>query len=168
MRVSLVVAAALNGAIGLAGEIPWRLPDDQKFFRRLTTGHAIVIGRKTFDSIGKALPGRRNFVLSRSEQSPVDGIDFFPDLEAALAFAREISLEECFIAGGEAIYREGLKVADRVYLTRVDAEPAGDTFFPELDGALFECIEREPHTTDERHDHSFTIETWQRRYGSAP
>jgi len=163
MRVSLVVAAARNGAIGLAGEIPWRLPDDQKFFRRLTTGHAIVIGRKTFDSIGKALPGRRNFVLSRSEQSPVEGIDFFRDLEAALAFAREIPLEECFIAGGEAIYRDGLKVADRVYLTRVDAEPEGDTFFPKIDETLFECIERESHVADERHDHAFTIEIWQRR-----
>ena len=133
MRVSLVVAAARNGAIGLAGEIPWRLPDDQKF------------------------------VLSRSKQSPVEGIDFFPDLEAALAFAREIPLEECFIAGGEAIYRDGLKVADRVYLTRVDAEPEGDTFFPEIDEALFECIEREPHVADDRHDHPVTIETWQRR-----
>ena len=163
MRVSLIVAAARNGAIGLAGEIPWRLPDDQKFFRRLTTGHAIVIGRKTFDSIGKALPGRRNFVLSRSEQAPVEGIDFFPDLETALAYGRDLPLEECFIAGGEAIYREGLKVADRVYLTRVDAEPEGDTFFPEIDEAVFECIESEPHAIDERHAHSFTIETWQRR-----
>ena len=83
--------------------------------------------------------------------------------DAALAFAREIPLEECFIAGGEAIYRDGLKVADRVYLTRVDAEPEGDTFFPKIDETLFECIERESHVADERHDHAFTIEIWQRR-----
>lgn len=163
MRVSLVVAAARNGVIGLAGEIPWRLPDDQKFFRRLTTGHAIVLGRKTFDSIGKALPGRKNLVLSRRPHEPVPGVDFFFDLDSAIDWAREDGQSECFIAGGEAIYREALGTADAIYLTRVDAEPEGDTFFPEIDERLWECVEREPHAIDERHAHAFVIETWRRR-----
>lgn len=164
MRVSLIVAAARNGVIGDAGGIPWRLPDDQKFFRRMTTGHAIVIGRRTFDSIGKALPNRRNLVLTHHPPAPVEGVSFFPDLATALAAARAEGMEECFIAGGEAIYREGLEVADRVYLTRVEATPAGDTFFPDLDETRFECIEREVHAADDRHDHDFVIETWIRRF----
>ncbi len=163
MLISLIVAAAHNGVIGNAGGIPWRLPDDQKFFRRMTTGHAVVIGRRTFDSIGKALPGRRNLVLTRRPPAPVEGVEFFPDLHAALDAARAGGVDECFIAGGEAIYREGLALADRVYLTRVDATPEGDTFFPDLDEATFECIARDPHPADARHAHAFVIETWARR-----
>lgn len=163
MRVSLVVAAARNGVIGLSGEIPWRLPDDQRFFRKLTTGHCIVIGRKTFDSIGRALPGRKNLVLSRSPHEPVKDVEFFRDLSSAVDWARQEGLEECFIAGGEAIYREGLVIADRILLTRVDAEPEGDTHFPELDQRVWQCIDREPHEVDERHAHAFVIETWERR-----
>lgn len=163
MIVSMIVAAAKNGVIGLDGEIPWRLPDDQRFFRRKTTGNAIVIGRKTFDSIGKALPGRKNYVLSRSPHDPVEDVAFYPDLAAALDGARADDIAECFIAGGEAIYRDGLAVADRLYVTRIDAEPEGDTFFPEIDAALWECVEREPHAIDKRHAHAFVIETWARR-----
>lgn len=163
MRISLVVAAARNGVIGAAGEIPWRLPDDQRFFRQLTTGHCIVIGRRTFDSIGRALPGRRNLVLTRSAHEPVEGVVFLPDLPTALDHARATGEQACFIAGGEAIYREGLAVADRVYLTRVDAEPEGDTFFPALDETVWERVAREPHAADARHAHAFAIETWTRR-----
>ena len=163
MRVSMIVAAARNGVIGADGGIPWRLPDDQKFFRRMTTGHTIVIGRKTFDEIGKALPGRRNLVLTRRAAPEVEDVEFLPDMKSALDAARAAGEDDCFIAGGEAIYREGLAIADRIYLTRVDAEPEGDTFFPDLDETVFECIEREPHPVDERHDHAFVIETWARR-----
>ena len=162
MRISLIVAAARNDVIGLAGDIPWKLPEDQKFFRKQTTGHAIVIGRKTFDSIGRPLPGRRNLVLTRGEAKPVEGIDFFPNLQAALDWAREEGIEECFIAGGEAIYREGLALADRVYLTRVDAEPEGDTFFPALAEAEWKQVGAIAHAADERHAHAFAIETWDR------
>jgi dihydrofolate reductase len=162
MRISIIVAAARNGVIGLRGEIPWKLPDDQKFFRKQTTGHAIIIGRKTFDSIGRPLPGRKNLVLTRSRAEPVPGIDFFPGLKEALDWARAEGVAECFIAGGEAIYREGLAVADRVYLTRVDAEPEGDTFFPALPAADWKQVGLIAHAIDERHAHAFTIETWDR------
>lgn len=163
MRVSLVVAAARNGAIGLRGEIPWRLPDDQRFFRRVTTGHAVVMGRKTYESIGRPLPKRENLVLTRIETDPTPGIHFFPDLDSALAWAREQGFAECFVAGGEAVYREALACADRVLLTRVEAEPEGDVFFPALDESLWRCSAREPHPADERHAHAFAIETWERR-----
>ena len=162
MRLSLIVAVARNGVIGNAGEIPWRLPEDQKFFRRTTMGQALVYGRKTFDSIGRALPGRANFVLTRGDHAPVEGIEFLADLETAIEHARDAGHEECFVAGGEAIYRDALDRADRVYRTVVEAEPEGDTFFPELDPAKWTCVEREPHDVDERHAHPFVIETWDR------
>ncbi|HPG27850.1 MAG: dihydrofolate reductase [Spirochaetaceae bacterium] len=163
MRVSLVVAAARNGVIGHQGGIPWRLPDDQRFFRELTTGHCIVLGRRTFESIGRALPRRLNLVLTRRPHDPVPEVEFLPDLEAALALARERGFAECFIVGGEALYRDGLALASRVYRTLVEAEPEGDTFFPALDEKTWRLVRREPHPIDERHAHAFAIETWERR-----
>ena len=162
MRISLIVAVARNGVIGNDGEIPWRLPDDQKFFRQTTMGQALVYGRKTFDSIGKALPGRANLVLTRRPHDPVAGIEFVSDLDTAIERARAEGHDECFVAGGEAIYREALATADRVYRTVVDAEPAGDTFFLELDESQWTLTERVAHAVDERHAHAFAIETWDR------
>lgn len=162
MRVSMIVAAARNGVIGRDRGIPWQLPEDQKFFRRMTMGHALVLGRKTFEEFSKPLPGRKHLVLTRRPYEPVEGVEYFGDLASALDWARADGQTECFIAGGEAVYREALDVADRVYLTRVDAEPEGDTFFPELDESVWECVDREAHEKDERHDHAFVIETWTR------
>lgn len=171
MRVSLVVAAARNGVIGCEGEIPWRLPDDQRFFRALTTGHCIVMGRKTFESIGRALPNRTNVVLSRGDASAIrgetQGVQTASGLAEAEAWARGEGFPELFVIGGEALYRDALVHADRIYLTRVDAEPEGDVFFPvieaaELEALGFRCTGRDPHSSDARHAHSFTIETWQR------
>lgn len=167
MRISLVVAAARNGVIGHEGGIPWKLPDDQRFFRALTQGHCIVIGRKTHEEIGRALPDRKNLVVSRSPRASADGIEFFTSLPAAIEWARTHGFEECFIAGGEGIYREGLAYADCVYLTRVDAEPRGDTYFPMLDERIWHCVERRPHVPDERHAHAFVFERWERRERSA-
>lgn len=163
MRISMIVAAAKNGVIGHDGDIPWRLPEDQRFFRRMTLGHALIFGRKTFDSIGRALPGRTNLVLTRRAAPEVEDVHFFPGLDAALDWARAQGFDECFIGGGEALYREGLTIADRIYLTRVDATPEGDTRFPELDAEAWTCVERAAHAADERHDHDFVIETWDRK-----
>jgi dihydrofolate reductase len=163
MRVSLVVAAASNGVIGLRGKIPWRLPDDQRFFKKLTVGHCVVMGRKTFDSLPRPLPDRKTLVLSRQAHEAGGDVEYWTDLAAALDRARGEGFAECFIAGGEAVYREGMSLANRIYLTRIDAAPEGDTHFPELDEADWKCIDREPHARDERHAHSFVIETWDRR-----
>ncbi len=162
MRVSLVVAAARNGVIGRDGDIPWRLPDDQRFFKQVTTGHCVVMGRKTFDEVGRPLPNRENYVLTRQGHPPVPGVEFFTDLSAAIERARARGFEECFIAGGEAVYREAMTIADRILLTRVDAEPEGDTRFPKIDEANWKRVERRFHEIDERHLHSFTFETWER------
>ena len=162
MRVSLVVAAARNGVIGHRGELPWRLPDDQRFFQDVTSGHCVVMGRKTFDSLKGPLPNRANFVLSRQPRDPTPDVEFFRELPAAIERARERGFSECFIAGGEEIYREGIEVADRIYMTRVDAEPEGDTRFPEIDEANWQCVDRQLHLPDERHAHGFAFETWDR------
>jgi dihydrofolate reductase len=162
VRVSIVVAAARNDVIGDRGRIPWRLPDDQRFFKELTTGHAVVMGRKTYESIGRPLPRRENLVLSRRPVSPAPGLQAFRDLESALLWARSQDFSECFVAGGEAVYGEALAIADRIYLTRVEAEPEGDVRFPQIDESIWRCIRREPHPADERHAHAFTIETWER------
>jgi len=164
MRISLVVAAANNGVIGHDGGIPWKLPDDQRFFRDLTRGHCIVIGRRTFEEIGcKPLPDRKNLVVSRTPRPAAGGVEFFTDLPSALDWARRAGFRECFVAGGEGVYREGLEHAECVHLTRVDAEPPGDTFFPELDPAVWRCVERRPHAIDARHAHAFVFERWERR-----
>ena len=163
MRVSIVVAAARNGVIGRDGEIPWRLPDDQRFFKTVTTGHCVVMGRKTFEGLARPLPDRRNYVLTRGPGPGIPGVEVFRDLASAIASARENGEHECFIAGGEDVYREALELADRVYLTRVEAEPEGDTHFPAIDEARWRLVERRAHPPDERHAHAFAFETWDRR-----
>jgi dihydrofolate reductase len=168
VRISLVVAAARNGVIGQGGGIPWRLPDDQRFFRDLTKGHCIVIGRKTWEEIGRPLPDRKNLVVSRTPRASQDGVEFFTDLPAALAWARDHGFSECYVAGGEGLYREGLDFAHCVYLTRVDATPDGDTFFPELDPRVWHRVERRLHAPDDRHVHAFAFERWERVAQSEP
>lgn len=163
MRLSLVVATARNHVIGFEGGIPWRLPDDQRFFRRLTTGHAVVMGRKTFESIGRALPNRMNLVLSRGVLPDREDVHVFSNLAEAEDWARQHEITELFVIGGEAVYRDALDRADRIYRTCVEAEPEGDVFFPEIDERAWQCIERVPHAIDDRHAHAFCIETWERR-----
>ena len=163
MRISLVVAAARNDVIGHLGEIPWRLPDDQRFFRRVTMGHVIAMGRKTFDSIGKPLPGRTNLVLSRSARPKIEDVHDFADLASAESWALERGTKEFFVIGGEALYRESISHADRIFLTRVDATPPGDVFFPAIDTEYWRCVRREAHPSDERHAFEFVFETWERQ-----
>lgn len=126
-------------------------------------GHAIVMGRKTFESIGKPLPGRTNIVLSRRDRTPIEGVHAFPGLAAAEAWARDRDAKEFFVIGGEALYRDSMGRADRIFLTRVDAEPEGDVFFPEIKGSHWRCVRRQAHDADDRHAFDFTFETWERR-----
>ena len=130
--------------IGRAGRLPWHLPADMRRFRELTTGHAVVMGRKTFESLPdrfRPLPNRRNLVLTSRGDYDVSGIETFQSLQAALAAAGG----DCFVIGGEQVFREALPVADRLYLTRVRAEVEGDAFFPALDKEAWRCVgESEP------------------------
>lgn len=161
MRLSLIVAVARNGVIGRDNELPWRLSADLRHFKRLTTGHPIVMGRRTWESIGRPLPGRRNVVLSRDPAFAAEGVEVFRGLEQALEALQ--GAEEVFVIGGAAIYAMALPRADRVYLTRVEAEVEGDTRFPDLDPAHWRRVAREEHRADERNELPYSFEIWEPR-----
>ena len=158
-RVTLVVAVADNGIIGRDGTLPWRLPDDLKRFKQTTLGKPVLMGRKTWDSIGRPLPGRRNIILSTRPGFTAAGADVFPTLDAALhACAGE---PEVMVIGGAEIYRVALPLASRIHLTRVHAAPEGDTFLElPLDG--WRELSREDHPADDRHAHPFSFVTLER------
>jgi dihydrofolate reductase len=158
--VTLVVACAENRVIGRDGGLPWRLPDDLRRFRRLTTGHAVVMGRHTWESIGRPLPERRNVVVTRRALD-VPGVETHTSLAAALAAVADDDPEPCVI-GGEALYAAALPVATRIERTLVHAEPEGDARFPEVDWRAWRRVFAERHEADERHAHAFTFETWLR------
>jgi dihydrofolate reductase len=143
-RLSLIAAVASNGVIGRENKIPWRLPSDLKRFKALTLGHPAVMGRKTFQSIGHPLPGRDNIVVSR-QGFRADGALVVASLAAALdlAAARAGEGGEVFVIGGAEIYRETLPLADRLYLTEVEATPLGDATFPAIDRAVWRATRRE-------------------------
>lgn len=162
MRISLIVALAENGVIGRDGDLPWRLPDDLKRFKALTTGHHILMGRKTWASIGRALPNRTNLVLSRQRDFAAEGANVVHDMQTAIDTARRAGETELFIIGGEAVYKLALPVAHRLYLTRVHARIDGDVRFPPFDQKHFRLIERTVHAADEKHEHAFTFETLER------
>jgi len=165
VKISLVAALSRNRVIGARGGIPWRLPDDQRFFKELTSGHCLVMGRATFESIGRLLPGRTTLILSRRPDYEVAGATVVPDLDAALELARSRGEQEVFVVGGAAVYAAALPQADRLYLTRVDAVVEGDVFFPDLEEAEagFELVEERLHPADARHAHAFAIQRWERR-----
>jgi dihydrofolate reductase len=168
VRIAVVVAVAENGVIGRDNRLPWRMPTDLATFRRLTLGKPVVMGRKTFQSLGKPLAGRVNIVVSRDPSfAPPAGVIVLPSLTAALGEARreatERNVEEVAVIGGAQIYRETLAVADRVCLTRIHAAPEGDATFPPLDGAVWAESSRTPLVTSERDDHAATLIVYERR-----
>ena len=158
--ISLIAALARNRVIGRDGALPWRLPDDAKHFRGTTMGKPVVMGRKTWESFGGPLEGRENVVVSRQPAYHAPGATVVPSLDEALKLLSD--RDEIFIAGGEALYREALPRADRLYLTLVDAEPEGDARFPEFDRSQWRELERREHPADDRHAHAFSIVTLER------
>lgn len=164
--VSLIVAAAENGVIGRRGQLPWRLPADLQHFKALTLGHPIVMGRRTFDSIGKALPGRPNLVLTSHPAWPAPaGVLVAHSLPEALALAAaQPGGEEICVIGGGEIYRQALPAADVVHLTEVHTTvPDGDAFFPTLSPTEWREETRQRHPADERHAVAYSFVTLRRR-----
>lgn len=141
MIISLIAALSTNRVIGRDGTIPWDIPADRRRFRELTTGHPLIMGRKTFESIGRPLPGRRIIVISRQEGYRPEGVEIADDLTAALALCA--GDDEVFVAGGGEVYGQALPLAHRLYLTEVEIEVAGDTCFPPLPEGAFAAIRRE-------------------------
>ena len=164
-RVSLIVAMAQNGVIGRDQGLPWRLSEDLKRFKSTTLGKPMLMGRKTFESIGRALPGRVNLVMSRAAGWAAPGAVTVHSLAEALAQAAEAT--ELVVIGGAEIFRLVLPCAWRIYLTRVHAEVAGDTYFPEFDAAQWVGIEAATHPADERNTYAVTFVTLERRSAAA-
>lgn len=132
MQIVLVVAKSENNVIGVDGDLPWRISADLKHFKAVTMGHPIVMGRKTWDSIGRPLPGRRNIVITRRDGLAIDGVDVVKSIDAALELCREDNAEKAMIVGGGQIYADILEQADVIELTEVHKEIAGDTVFPDI------------------------------------
>ncbi len=153
MRISLIVAASTNSVIGRRGELPWRLPDDLRRFKRLTTGKPLVMGRLTWDSIGRPLPGRQNIVISRNPELAAPGCDIAASPDEAIDLANDAP--EIMVIGGERIYRDFLPRASRIYLTEVAANIDGDASFPELADREWRETARESHAADEQHAYAF-------------
>jgi dihydrofolate reductase len=162
MAVALIVAVSENGVIGRAGGLPWQLPRDLRHFKRTTMGHHLIVGRRTWQEVGMPLPGRHMVVVTRDPAFRAEGAVVVPSLDAALAAAAGDA--EPFIGGGAQLYREALEreLVDRLYLTRVHAAVAGDTFFPELDLAGWELVSEEHHPADEKNEHALSFLVYER------
>ena len=158
--ISIIVAVAENGVIGSDNRLPWHLPDDLKRFKALSLGKPIVMGRRTFDSIGRPLPGRANIVISRQPGLTIAGAVVRHSLDAALVAAG--SVPEIVVIGGAEIFRQVLPRTNTIHLTRVHARVAGDVLFPELDPAKWREAAVEHHAADERHQYAFSFVTLQR------
>ncbi|MGD8726076.1 MAG: dihydrofolate reductase [Gemmatimonadales bacterium] len=163
MILSLIAAMAENRAIGLGGDLPWRLPNDMRRFKTLTTGHTVIMGRKTFDTLRRPLPERRNIIITRNASLEMPGAEVYVSLQAAVATAAHE--EEVFVAGGAQIYTLALPHADRIYLTLVHAVTQGDTFFPEFSMNEWRLEEDIRFETDERHRYAYSFRLYERITG---
>ncbi|HEY4199743.1 MAG TPA: dihydrofolate reductase [Devosiaceae bacterium] len=169
--ISMIAAVATNGVIGNDNVMPWRLPSDFAFFKRTTMGKPLIMGRKTFESIGKPLPGRINIVVTRQEGYQPDGVLVFDSLAAALehaeALARADGHDEVFIGGGATIYNEAMPRADRLYITHVDLSPEGDTVFPTIDPTVWTVVEEPEILLTGKDTAAFRTKVYERRAAAA-
>ena len=168
MRLSILVAISNNGVIGRKGRLPWRLPDELKYVKRTTMGHTLLMGRKTYESIGRPLPGRTSIVLSRDPgYAPHPEVLVAASLEQGLEVARQRGESETFVFGGETVYAAALVDADRLYLTRVNCEIEGDARFPDFNAEEWKLVSEETHERDDRHQYAFTLQTLDRLRSTA-
>lgn len=162
---ALIVAVAENGVIGKDNQLIWRLSDDLKNFKRLTTGHIILMGRKTYDSIGKPLPNRVNIIISSNKSLEIPGCEVTHSMDEAFALAARLQAtgQKLFVIGGGQLYEQTLPLATTIYYTKVAARPAGDTFFPELPHDVWEIHERTFFEANEKNEYDFEIITYARK-----
>jgi dihydrofolate reductase len=164
MTISFIVAVSENNAIGKDNKLPWHLPEDLKFFKRTTMGKPVLMGRKTYESLGKPLPGRLNIVVSTHKNLAVaEGVLVYSNISEAVARLQEEPVDEGFIIGGGKIFTETMGAAERMYITRVSCTvPDADAFFPEIDHTHWKLAWNEKHHADEKHQYAFTFEQYER------
>lgn len=166
MIVSAIAALSRNRVIGKDNDLPWRLPDDMKFFMQTTKGHHVIMGRKNYDSLKekfKPLPDRTNIVITRQEQFSAPGCVVVHGIAPALLIAEKNAEKECFIIGGAEIYQIAMPYTTRLYLTEIDAVVGGDTYFPEIKKEEWKEVSRKHHPADDRHPYAFDIAVYDRR-----
>lgn len=161
MIISIIAATSENNVIGNKGKLPWTLHADMKHMKELTMGHPLIMGRKTHESIGRALPGRRNIIVTH-QNVEYPGCEVVSSLDAALGAISDDTSGEIFIFGGGEIYKQAMEKADRIYMTRVHATVEGDAFFPEIDPAQWKEVSREEHSKDADNDHPFSFFQYER------
>ncbi len=159
--INIVVAKASNNVIGAKNDLIWHLPNDLKHFKSLTSGHPIVMGRKTFESLGRPLPNRTNIVVTRDQNWNAEGIEIASSLPKAIEAAKKID-DDIYIIGGGNIYKQAMEFTDVLYITEVHHEFDGDTYFPEIDSDEWEEVEREDFKKDEKHPYSYSFVTYKR------
>lgn len=163
MKISLIAALAKNNVIGKENDLVWRLPDDFRRFKRLTSDHYILMGRKTFESLGTPLPNRTHIVITRNLDYKVpEGHYLFESVEKAFIFCQKMNVDHLYVIGGGEIYKQTLPIADELVLTEVDANPSGDTYFPVFDKKNWKVTFSESHPIDDRHQYAFTYVTYER------
>ncbi len=162
MTLSIIAALGRNRAIGYQNTLPWRLPADLQRFKQLTMGHHLLMGRKTFESIGRPLPGRTSIIITRQADYKAEGCLIVHSLEEAIAIAQTRGEQEAFVIGGADIYAQALPLADRMYLTWVDAEPEADVFFPAFDELGWETSDEVEFAADEKHPYAMRFVTLKR------
>lgn len=160
--ISMIVAAAANNAIGKNNQLLWHLPSDMKFFKNTTWAMPVIMGRKTYEALGKPLSGRYNIVISRNDAFNAGGVVKVNDLEEALEAADIMDTREVFIIGGGQVYQQAMTVTDRIYLTRVHTNIEGDTYFPVLDAAIWHIVSKHDFNKDAKHAYDYSFEVWER------
>lgn len=163
MIISFVVAASENNVIGKDNRLPWRLPNDLKFFKNTTWAMPVIMGRKTFESFGKPLPGRTNIVITRKDDWKVDGVITVKSLDNALHAGEATDAKEAFIIGGGEIFRQSFDKADKIYITRVHAQLEGDAFFPEIKESEWQLFSNLDCPIDEKHAYPYSFQLWKRK-----
>jgi len=157
--MEIVVAMTSNHVIGQNGDMPWHLPADLVHFKELTSGHAIIMGRRTWESIGKPLPNRLNIVVTRQEDYAAEDVTVVHSLEDGIVAA---GTQRIFLVGGGEMYKEALPIASKMHITRIDALIDGDTKFPEIDESIWQCKSRVNRSADEKNPYDLVFETWER------
>ena len=163
MIISLIVAASENNAIGKDNKLLWHLPEDLKFFKNTTWGMPVIMGRKTFEAMGKSLAGRTNIVITSNKDWKAEGAAVVQNIDEALKAAEATGAKEAFITGGGEIYKQTMDIADKIYMTRIHAKIEGDTYFPPIDPSVWEIVFNKELKADEKHKYDINFETWQKK-----
>ena len=163
MILSFIVAASENNVIGKNNKLPWHLPTDMKYFKNVTWGMPVIMGRKSFEALGEPLKGRTNIVVTRKKNWKADGVQTAQSIDQAIIFASQSDAKEIFIIGGGEIFQAALPTADKIYLTRVHENFEGDAFFPELNYHEWELVNNRDCDADEKNAYALSFQVWQRK-----